>query len=98
MLSTLDLLDLAKHRQGDVTDYRLSKLLGVSTQNISHWRNKGVKPSNPVAMRLGKLAGMDPLRAVALINLERASSDEDRELWEAILERLSHATKGRKTS
>jgi len=98
MLSTVELLDLARHRQGDVTDYRIAKLLGVSTQNVSNYRTGRTMPVNRVAMRLGELAGIDPLEAVAAVNLERSTEPEDRELWSAMLERVTHTKKGRKTS
>ncbi|WP_431257198.1 hypothetical protein ACQ86G_21435 [Roseateles chitinivorans] len=98
MLKTVDLIDMAKKRHGDVTDYRIGKLLGIDPSKISTYRHTASKPGNPIAMRLGELAGVDPLEAVALVNLERATAPEEREVWEAILERLSHAKKGRKAS
>lgn len=88
MLSTIELLDLAKERQGGVTDYRISKLLGVSTQHVTHYRRNGVRPSNPIAMRLGELAGVDPVEAVIAVNLERASTDAELEVWRSLHERL----------
>ena len=98
MLSTVELLDLARHRQGDVSDYRISKLLGISTSQFSNYRCGRATPANPVAMRLGELAGVDPLEAVAAVNLERATSPEDREVWSAMLSRLTQAKNGRKAS
>lgn len=98
MLSTIELLELAKHRQGDVTDYRISKLLGTTTQNVSNYRRGVSKPANPVAMRLGELAGVDPVEAVISVNLERSTTPEDREVWEAMLQRLEHTKRGRKAS
>ncbi|MGM9480318.1 hypothetical protein ACS5PN_03900 [Roseateles sp. NT4] len=95
MLSTIELLDLAKHRQGDVTDYRIAKLLGITSAHVTHYRSKGVKPSNPVAMRLAELAGVDPAEAVLAVNLERATSPEDREVWEMLLSRMSKPGKAK---
>jgi len=97
MLSTVQLLDIARQRHGGVSDYRIAKLLGVSTQNISNYRTGRNTPVNPVAKRLGELAGVDPLEAVAAVNLERASSPEEREIWETMLARLA-ATSKRKTA
>lgn len=98
MLKTVDLIEMAKHRHGDVTDYRIGKLLGIDPSKISVYRRTSSKPGNSIAMRLGELAGIDPLEAVALVNLERASTEEEREVWEAMVSRLSQAKKGRKTS
>ncbi|MEH0165589.1 hypothetical protein [Roseateles microcysteis] len=88
MLSTSDLLEVAKHRQGDVSDYRLAKLLGVPPTTVSNYRVGRSRPANSIAMRLGELAGLDPLEVVAWVNLERASTDEDAKLWRLLLNRV----------
>lgn len=98
MLSTVELLDIARQRAGDVSDYRIAQLLKVKPNQISMYRNTATKPSNPVAMRLGELAGVDPAEAVALVNLERASSPEDREVWEIMLARLTASAKRKKAA
>lgn len=49
-------------------------------------------------MRLGELAGVDPAAAVAYVNLERATSPEDREVWEIMLSRLAATAKRKKAS
>lgn len=89
MLSTVQLLDLARERQGGVTDYRISKLLGLTPKHVSNYRVGRSTPVNPVAMRLAELAGVDPMEAVAAVNLERSTSPEDREVWETMLRRLA---------
>lgn len=98
MLSTVELLDRAKALAGDVSDYRLAKLLGVDQTTMSGYRIGRSAPKNPVAMRLGALAGVDPAEAVAWVNLERAASPEDREVWEIMLSRLSATAKRKKAS
>lgn len=98
MLSTVEMLDMARHRQGDVSDYRIAQLLGLKPQHISTYRNTPTKPSNPVAMRLAELAGVDPTEAVLWVNLERATTPEDREVWEIMLARLSATAKRKKAS
>lgn len=91
MLSTNELLDLAKVVQGGVTDYRLSKLLEVSNQHISNYRNNPITPSNPVAIRLAALCGLDPVEVMIWVNLERAKTAPDREAWQMMLDRVSPA-------
>lgn len=98
MLSTVELLDLARHHQGDVSDYRISQLLGLTPKHVSNYRVGRSRPENPIAMRLAELAGVDPVEAVAAVNIERATSPEQRAVWEAILQRVSQSKKGRKTS
>lgn len=98
MLSTVELLDLARHRQGDVSDYRIAKLLEVGQPTVSRYRQGQSQPTNPVTMRLAELAGVDPAEAVAWVNIERANSDEDRQVWEFMLQRLSTTAKRKKAS
>lgn len=92
MLSTIELLDRAKAAAGNVTDYRLAKILGLNPNAVSNYRTGRSSPVNPVAMRLGELAGVDPMEAVAAVNLERCRTPEDREVWEAMLARVSGKT------
>lgn len=96
MLSTIELLDRAKSVAGDVSDYRLAQLLGVPATTVSNYRVGRSRPENPISMRLADLCGLDPVEVVASVNLERAKSETDRELWEMILKRCK-PVKARKT-
>lgn len=87
MLSTIELLDLAKARAGDVSDYRIAKMLGVPPGTVSNYRVGRSRPENPIAMRLAELCGLDVVEVVAWVQLERAKSDLDRELWQLVLSR-----------
>jgi predicted transcriptional regulator len=87
LLSTLDLLERAKAAAGGASDYRIAQLLGVPRTTVSNYRNGVTRPENPIAMRLADLCGLDPVEVVASVNLERAKSETDRELWEMILKR-----------
>lgn len=98
MFSTAELLDLAKKRQGDVSDYRLAQLLKVKQPTMSRYRNGASQPENPVAMRLGELAGVDPYEAAALVNLERSTTPEDREFWTGMLQRVARPSRAKKAS
>jgi len=89
MFSTAELLDLAKERQGGVSDYRLAKLLEVEQATMSNYRTGRSQPKNPIAMRLAELCGLDPIDVVAWVNIERSSTPEDREIWNLILSRVS---------
>jgi plasmid maintenance system antidote protein VapI len=89
MLSTIDLLDLARAHQGGVSDYRVAQLLGIKPQHISTYRHTATKPSNPVAMRLAELCDLDPAEVITWVNLERSTTPADREVWEMMLERVT---------
>jgi predicted transcriptional regulator len=96
MISTVQMLDAARQRLGDVSDYRLAKVLGVNPNAVSNYRVGRSCPSNPIAMRLAALAGVDGLEAVVAVNIERAQTPEDRHVWEKMLERVTPTPK-RKT-
>lgn len=96
MLSSVELLDMARARQDNATDYRIAKILGKPQATVSNYRTGRTKPTNSIAMRLGELAGVDPLEAAASINLERATDPEDREFWELLLQRLASPKRGKK--
>lgn len=96
MFSTTDLLDRAKAAAGDVSDYRIAQLLGVPRATVSGYRRGVSRPENPIAMRLAELCGLDPVEVVASVNLERAKSETDRELWEMILQRCRPGKAARK--
>ena len=98
MLTTVEILDIARARQGGVSDYRIAQLLGLSPKNVSNYRVGRSTPVNPVAKRLGELAGIDPLEAVAMVNIERSSSKDEREVWEMMLSRVSAASRRNKAT
>lgn len=91
MLSTIELLDLARERQGGCSDYRLAKLLEVEQPTMSNYRTGRSFPKNPVAMRLAELCGLDPAEVLAWVNLERAGSEGEREAWRLLLSRVEAA-------
>ncbi|WP_414708876.1 helix-turn-helix domain-containing protein [Roseateles sp.] len=81
------MLERAKTATGGASDYRIAQLLGVPRTTISNYRTGLRVPENPIAMRLADLCGLDPVEVVASVNLERAKSETDRELWKMILTR-----------
>ncbi|OWQ83829.1 hypothetical protein CDN99_25525 [Roseateles aquatilis] len=88
MLSTNELLDLARERAGNVTDYRVAKLVGINPNAMYNYRKGLSIPESPVAMRLAEVAGVDPAVAVFALNVARARTEEEREFWSAQLRRL----------
>lgn len=90
MLSTVELIKRAKARAGDVTDYRLAKMLDVPPSTVCNYQKGRSLPANPIAMRLAEIAGVDPVEALASVNIERATTAEDRAAWELILSRCAH--------
>lgn len=88
MKSTAELMAIAKARNGGCTDYRLSKLLGVTTGAVAHYSHGRSLPATPIAARLGELCGLDPEAVVCWVNIERCSSETERKVWRSILQRV----------
>lgn len=84
MLSILEVLDLARARQGGVSDYRLAQLLGVKQPTVSGYRSGRTVPDMPVLARLSELSGVDIRCLMLWAEAQRAASPEARELWEKL--------------
>ncbi len=61
MHTTNQLLDLIAERHGGCTDYRVSKLLGVTTQAVAKWRHGTAVPRLLQILVTGSLGDLDPL-------------------------------------
>ena len=98
MKSTIELLDLAKHAQGDISDYRIAQILGVSQPTVSAYRIGRAYPSNPIAARLAELAGLDPEAAICWVNIERARDETEAKTWLRVLSRVERTKPARLAS
>lgn len=86
MLKTGQLLDLARRRQGGVSDYRLAQLLGVDQTTVTAYRKGRSKPSNPVLTRLSGLCELDCELVFLWLAHERADSPQARSIWSRIVD------------
>lgn len=84
MLTVVQLLDLARERISTPTDYRLSKVLGVTQTTLIGWRKGRSKPEPLTMARLAAVCGVDAKRAVLWLQMERASTNSERELWASV--------------
>lgn len=88
MFSVADFLDRAKAGAGNVTDYRLAKLVGVTTQAVSAWRVGRTTPDERSILKLCALSGDDPEHVAACIQSMRAANDDAADLWRRVAARL----------
>lgn len=86
---TLRLLDAASAAHGGCSDYRIARLLNVTTSSTTGWR-KGRHLSDEYAVKLSELAGLDPVESVLRVTAERESGITAR-VMKLALERLHHA-------
>lgn len=72
MLTTVELLDLIKHRFDIGSDYALAKRLGVSPSLICKHRDRPFGMSNDLALKCAELLKYDPAFVLLCVNAERA--------------------------
>lgn len=80
------LLTELKAAHGGVTDYRASKILGVTTQTISKVKCNKSQFSDETAIKIAHKLGSSPVEVVARLHLDRETSPLKRELWQQILD------------
>lgn len=91
-MNASQLVDLARTRSGIPSDYRLSKILGISTQAISNWRAGTSFPGSLLIFRLAELAELPPDQVLAQLEIERAEKAGKLDqvgAWRDMLQRLS---------
>lgn len=91
-----ELLDAAAERLGEdgkpLSDAKLSVRLGAYQQKLFDWRNGRGQPDTYAVWTLGEILKMDPLEVSAIIEAERAKSEERRSFWESQLKRFRSTT------
>lgn len=71
MIDINAVLDRIKAKHGITSEYRLCRTIGVTDQTLLNWRN-GRSPSDEHALKLAKLAELDPGLVLASVASERA--------------------------
>jgi hypothetical protein len=89
MFDVIAFLDRAKACAGNVSDYRLAKLIGVTPATVSGWRAGHRAPDGRSIVKLCELSRDDPDQVAAEIQVMRSSSEEEAALWRRVASRLS---------
>lgn len=91
MTTTIEFLDLLKAAYHLDSDYKVAKLIGMTTSSVSAYRKKGVTFDDETACRVGTLLNLDPAFVVACMHAERAKSATTKRLWEDLAAHLRRA-------
>jgi transcriptional regulator with XRE-family HTH domain len=91
MLTTTELLEAAKARQGISSDYRLAQILGVGRTAIANYRAGRSSPDDAVCIKLAELTGHDAGIVAVWMQAERSRDQSSRSMWEGIAARLERA-------
>lgn len=90
-MTTRELLAAVKAAQSIPSNYALARILGVPENTVANWHTGRNLPNDEWAAKLAVMANMDAGHVVACVHAERAQSDDARELWTKIAERLRAA-------
>jgi len=84
-------LTALKAHRGGVSDYRVSKILNVSAQAVSKWRNGQDSFSPATAKKVAEELGIDEEIVVIESQIDRSRSPEEAAIWQRVLRRLGGA-------
>ncbi|WP_375591615.1 helix-turn-helix domain-containing protein [Chitiniphilus eburneus] len=87
-----DIIDEALRTIGETSDAQLAKRIGITRQSVNQWRHRTAAPDMFALMELQKILGRDARELSAIIEAERAKTEERRGYWEEI--KKSFSTKG----
>ncbi|GGP24434.1 hypothetical protein [Silvimonas amylolytica] len=92
-MNTLDeIIDEAKKQIGTESDRQLALHIGLTPQSVSQWRKKTSSPDMYALMKLQDILKRDARELSAIIEAERAKSEEKRGFWEGIKRDFSKNT------
>ncbi len=84
-MKTLDeIINEALKAIGETADNQLAIRIGLSRQSVSQWRKKTSSPDSYALMELQKILKVDARELLAIIEAERAKTEERRGYWEEI--------------
>jgi len=88
MTNTKELLTLLKARHGGVSDYRISKILGVTHQAVSKWNCGKSTFNDEIAVKVAYMLDLDPDYILISIYAERCTRDDISQVLIHAAERL----------
>ncbi|WP_080497635.1 helix-turn-helix domain-containing protein [Burkholderia ubonensis] len=92
MKTTVQYLDALKKRLDLPSDYAAAKVLGVTRQAVSKYRNGQSVFDEATAIRAAELLDLDPLEVIAACKAESAPDARVRRVWENAWGKATGAT------
>ncbi|MDN7873833.1 MULTISPECIES: helix-turn-helix domain-containing protein [Burkholderia cepacia complex] len=89
MKTTIEWLDAVKARLDLPSDYAAAKVLGVTRQRVSAWRNGRQTFEDEVCLQVAEILGIDPFEVLANVKIERSTDEARRAVWTRALEKFS---------
>ncbi|KVD37924.1 helix-turn-helix domain-containing protein [Burkholderia ubonensis] len=89
MKTTIDWLDAVKARLDLPSDYAAAKVLGVTRQAVSSWRNGHQPLPEEMCLKMAEILDVSPFEVLATVKIERIRDEERRAVWTRALEKFS---------
>lgn len=84
ILTTVELLEALRRKEGGCSDYRLAKILDMSHQAIHKMLHKGVVMSDETALKISKELDIPAVLVVFSVIRERSKNQEIRDILDTI--------------
>jgi len=88
MKTTKEYLNAVKAKTGVASDYALSKVLDISRQQVSKYRNNNEFLSDLTCVKVASILEIDPMIVISAINAERSRNEKEKAVWTALFEKL----------
>lgn len=88
-MNTPEYLDLVRATLHLPSDYALQKPLGISKSLVSAYRTGKESLSDPLALRVAEICGIDASRVLLDAHIERSKTPEIRAAWVSVMEKIS---------
>jgi transcriptional regulator with XRE-family HTH domain len=85
-MNTNDYLDAVRVKRDLPSDYAAAKLLGITRQTISGYRNGGKQFDDAIACRVAEVLGIHPGLVMLDMHRERAKTPQERSVWKEVFE------------
>ncbi len=86
-MNTIETLDAISRCNNNCTDYRIAKMMGVSTSRVSNWRNGKNSMDDEARIAAAKLLNQDPETQLVYGQMERTKCPEVKSAWMNLIER-----------
>lgn len=90
-MNTAEYLDAVRVKLTLPSDYALQKPLGLSKAQLSRYRTGIDSLSDPVALRVAEILGVEAGRVLLDMHMERSKSPEVKAAWHALMEKFSES-------
>ncbi|OLO11412.1 hypothetical protein BTW10_10005 [Chromohalobacter japonicus] len=90
-MTTIDLLERLKAAHGGASYYKIAQILGVKSQTVYHWKNGHGTMSDEAGIKVAEALGLDPVKVVVDLHIEREEGNVTSPVWKALGRRLEMA-------